>query len=129
MKDSEKVLPESELTVMMIIWESQKERLSTGEIFNLLNNKINWKLSTLQIVLSRLTEKGFLRIEKIGRLNYYYALVDGKNYKRFETQNFIKKMFNNSKKKLIASLIEEDESLSKQDIEDIKKILNKGGEI
>jgi len=38
-------------------------------------------------------------------------------------------MFNNSKKKLIASLIEEDETLTKEDIEDIKKMLNKGGEI
>jgi len=82
-KNSEKILPDSELTVMMIIWESPKEILSTGEIFNLLNNEITWKLSTLQIILSRLTEKGFLKTEKIGRLNYYSALIDGKNYKKF----------------------------------------------
>ena len=128
MKELEKSLPDSEFTVMMIIWESEKEKLSTGEICNLLNDEITWKQSTLQMFLTRLVDKGFLKIEKIGRLNYYSALVDGKKYKKFETQNFIKKMFSNSSKKLIASLIEDDESLSKQDIEDIKKMLNKGGE-
>lgn len=128
MKNIQKSLPDSEFTVMMAIWESKKEKLSTGEIFDLLNDEITWKLSTLQIILSRLIEKGFLKIEKIGRLNYYTALVDGKKYKKLETQNFIKKMFNNSKNKLIASLLEEDENLTQKDIEDIKKILNKGGE-
>ena len=120
-----KSLPDSELKVMKIIWESGKT-ISTGEILNLLDDETNWKLSTLQIILSRLTEKGFLKNEKIGRFNYYTALVDYAEYSKLETRTFIKKLYNNSSKNLIAALIESDE-LTKEDIEEIRKLLNKGG--
>ncbi|MBR3511337.1 MAG: BlaI/MecI/CopY family transcriptional regulator [Clostridia bacterium] len=121
-----KSIPDSELKVMMIIWNNSK-KISTGEIFSELKDETEWKLSTLQIILTRLTEKGFLKNEKIGRYNYYYALIDGSEYTKFETRNFIKKMYNNSSKKLIASLIEDDNSLSDEDIKKIRNILNKGG--
>ena len=51
-----KSLPDSELKVMMVIWE-KGEKMSTGEILSNLKDT-NWKLSTLQIILGRLTEKG-----------------------------------------------------------------------
>ena len=54
-----KSLPDSELKVMMVIWE-KGEKMSTGEILSNLKDT-NWKLSTLQIILGRLTEKGFLK--------------------------------------------------------------------
>lgn len=101
--------------------------MSTGEILAELKNDTTWKLSTLQIILTRLTEKGFLKNEKIGRYNYYTSLVDGSEYTQFETKNFIKKMYNNSSKRLIASLISGDDSLTNEDIEEIKNMLNKGG--
>ena len=66
-----KSIPDSELKVMMIIWNNSK-KMSTGEIFSELKDETEWKLSTLQIILTRLTEKGFLKNEKIGRYNYYY---------------------------------------------------------
>ena len=100
--------------------------MSTGEILSNIKNETNWKLSTLQIILSRLVDKGFLKIEKIDRFNYYSSLIDPNKYKIYETKNFIKKMYNNSGKKLIASLIENDEMLTDEDIAEIKKMLNKG---
>lgn len=121
-----KSLPDSELKVMMVIW-GKGEKMSTGEILAELKDEITWKLSTLQIILSRLVEKGFLANEKIGRYNYYYALVDGGEYTKFETKNFVKKIYNNSSKKLIASLLEGDETLTEEDIEEIRNMLNKGG--
>ena len=124
MKDLLKSLPDSELRVMMVIWNNS-EKMSTGEILSELKDEINWKLSTLQVILSRLTEKGFLKNEKIGRINYYSSIVDFSRYSRNETKNFIRKMYDNSSKKLIASLIEGDDSLTDDDIEEIKKILNR----
>lgn len=121
-----KSLPDSELKVMMIIWNNG-EKMSTGEILSELKNDTTWKLSTLQIILTRLTEKGFLKNEKIGRYNYYTSLVDGSEYTQFETKNFVKKMYNNSSKRLIASLINGDDSLTDEDIEEIRNMLNKGG--
>lgn len=120
-----KSLPDSELKVMTVIWKN-KTKMSTGEILSNIKNETNWKLSTLQIILSRLVDKGFLKIEKIDRFNYYSSLIDPNKYKIYETKNFIKKMYNNSGKKLIASLIENDEMLTDEDIAEIKKMLNKG---
>ena len=118
-------LPDSELKVMTVIWKN-KTKMSTGEILSNIKNETNWKLSTLQIILSRLVNKGFLKIEKIDRFNYYSSLIDPNKYKIYETKNFIKKMYNNSGKKLIASLIQDDEMLTDEDIAEIKKMLNKG---
>ena len=126
MKDLLKSLPDSELRVMMVIWNNS-EKMSTGEILSELKDEINWKLSTLQIILTRLTEKGFLKNEKVGRINYYSSLIKYSEYKEFETKNFVKKLYNNSSKKLIASLIEGDEMLTVDDIEEIRSMLNKGG--
>ena len=60
MEEIIKSLPDSELKVMKIIWEKNK-KMSTGEILSELKNEVDWKLSTLQVILSRLTDKGFLK--------------------------------------------------------------------
>lgn len=124
MEEIIKSLPDSELKVMKIIWNNNK-KMSTGEIDAELKTEVEWKLSTLQVILSRLTEKGFLKNEKIGRINYYYSVVDSSKYTKNETKNFIKKMYDNSSKKLIASLIEGDDTLTDQDIEELRNILNR----
>lgn len=117
-----KSLPDSELKVMMVIWNNNKE-ISTGEILSKLKDEVNWKLSTLQIILSRLVDKGFIKSEKIGRFNYYFPLVNPSRYTKIETKNFVKKMYNNSSKKLIAALIKDSNDLTDEDIEEIKKLL------
>ena len=117
-----KSLPDSELKVMMVIWNNNKE-ISTGEILSKLKDEVNWKLSTLQIILSRLIDKGFIKSEKIGRFNYYFPLVNPSRYTKIETKNFVKKMYNNSSKKLIAALIKDSNDLTDEDIEEIKKLL------
>ena len=124
MEEIIKSLPDSELKVMKVIWNNNR-KMSTGEIDSELKGETEWKLSTLQVILSRLTEKGFLKNEKIGRINYYSSIVDFSRYSRNETKKFIRKMYDNSSKKLIASLIEGDDSLTDDDIEEIKKILNR----
>lgn len=124
MEEIFKSLPDSELKVMMVIWENGS-KMSTGEILAELKDDVDWKLSTLQVILTRLTEKGFLKNEKENRLNYYISIIDYSKYTKHETKNFIKKMYNNSAKKLIASLVEGDDSLTDNDIEEIKRILDR----
>lgn len=124
MEEIIKSLPDSELKVMKVIWNNNK-KMSTGEIGAELKDEIDWKLSTLQVILSRLTEKGFLKNEKVGRINYYSPIVDFSRYTKNETKNFVRKMFNNSSKKLIASLIEDGDTLTIEDIEELKNMLNR----
>lgn len=124
MEEIIKSLPDSELKVMQIVWRNHSP-MSTGEILAQLKDEVDWKVSTLQVILSRLTEKEFLKNSKNGRINYYTPIVDYSKYTRNETKNFIKKMYDNSSKKLIASLIEGDSSLTDEDIEELKNMLNR----
>ena len=55
-------LPNSELEIMMAIWEAKKP-VSRPELDEKLAEK-NWQPTTILKFLSRLTEKGFLVCEK-----------------------------------------------------------------
>ena len=92
MEEIFKSLPDSELKVMMVIWENGS-KMSTGEILAELKDDVDWKLSTLQVILTRLTEKGFLKNEKENRLNYYTSIIDYSKYTKHETKNFINSNF------------------------------------
>lgn len=67
-----KRLPDSELEIMLIIWEARGQ-ISTSDIMQRLKKKKSLQL--VQNSLNRLEGKGFVRCEKIGRLNHYTALV------------------------------------------------------
>ena len=81
-------LPNSELEIMMAIWEAKKP-VSRLEIDEKLSEK-NWQAPTVLKFLSRLTEKGFLKCEKPegGKTNLYTPLVSEEEYLEFESITF-----------------------------------------
>jgi predicted transcriptional regulator len=114
-------LPDSELLVMQIIWQS-KELIGTGRIVELVCEQRSWSRSTVQVLLARLEERGFIEIKKKGRLKYYAPIIKEEEYLRKETKSFLEQFYNNSYKKLIASVME-DQTITDKDIEDIVKII------
>lgn len=121
-----KRLPDSELYVMKVIWNS-KEPIGTGKIMEALMEENNWSRSTVQVLLSRLEERGFIAYQKTGRLKYYVSLIDEEVYCSKETKTFLEHFYNNSYKNLIASLAQ-DNTIRKEDIDDIIKIIKKGSD-
>lgn len=121
-----KRLPDAELEVMLIIWR-QGEAIHTGEILQKLGEKKQCNLQTVQSTLNRLLGKQFIQCEKIGRLNYYTPLIDESRYRDQETETFLEQMYYNSPVKLIAALISK-QSMSEKDIEEIRSLLEQGGE-
>ena len=119
-----KRLSESELDVMLVVWREQ-EALDTGEVARRLQK--GWKIQAVQVVLGRLVEKGYLSCEKIGRLNYYTPLVAEADYRAAETETFVEKLYRNSPKSLIAALVQS-QPLSKEDLEEIRALLDRGEE-
>ena len=125
--DNNKRLPDSELAVMLVIWDS-KEQIHTGDIMRgleLAGKKPG--LSMVQSYLNRLCDKGFLRCEKIGRLNHYIALVGAEEYKAREAASFVERLYEGSPTKLFASLIQSN-TLSEDDLAEMKRILDEGGD-
>jgi predicted transcriptional regulator len=126
-KENYERLPDSELLVMQIIWQTS-ELIGTGRIVELVCEQKDWSRSTVQVLLTRLEERGFLEIQKKGRLKYYAPLIKEEEYLEKETKTFLEQFYRNSYKKLIASVVQ-NQSISDKDMEDILQIIKeaKGG--
>jgi BlaI family transcriptional regulator, penicillinase repressor len=120
-KNSYDRLPDSELLVMQIIWRSG-ESIGTGRVVELVCEQKNWSRSTVQVLLSRLEDRGFLKMKKKGRLKFYEPLVTEEEYLSKETKTFLEQFYSNSYKKLIASLVE-NQTITENDIDDIIQII------
>ncbi len=120
-KDSYERLPDSELLIMKIIWQSGVP-IGTGRIVELVCEQKNWSRSTVQVLLSRLVERGFIEMQKKGRFKFYDPLIKEDEYLSKETKTFMEQFYSNSYKKLIASLVE-NRTITERDIDDIVQII------
>ena len=90
-----KRLPDSELEIMMAIWELDK-KVTRMEIEGELERGGELSPTTILSLLSRLEKKGFVSVEKEGKQNIYNALVSQDEYLQAESKTVIEKMYNNS---------------------------------
>ena len=117
-----KKLPDAELELMMVIWNSDK-RISRTEIEEQLDDSKNVAASTILKLLSRLEERGFVKREKEGKINYYTALVDKDKYLKETGRNILEKMFGGSLSNFAAALYM-DEKLSNDDIMELQQFID-----
>jgi predicted transcriptional regulator len=122
MENSIKRLPIAELEVIQIIWHN-KDPITSSKVLHELQTKRTWGLPTLMTVLARLVEKGYLRCEKRGRNNYYYALIQEDEYKLAESRSLIERLFNNSFKNF-ASAFYSGEKIDKKELAELKKLID-----
>lgn len=113
-------LSESELSIMMKIWDENKP-LYLEEIIELLK-EYNWAESTVRNFLSRIIDKGYLRTEKDGRKNLYIPLVS-QDYINKKSKGIIEKLYDNSVKKFVVELYESN-SIDNDDLLELKKYLD-----
>ncbi|MGE4485771.1 MAG: BlaI/MecI/CopY family transcriptional regulator [Oscillospiraceae bacterium] len=125
--ETEKIdrLPDAELDVMLVLWNAH-EPMKTSAILEVLNREKNWSMSTLQALLSRLSDRGFVRAETLSRLKYYSPAVREEEYRIKETKSFLKKLHGNSFKSLVLSLIDGD-AIDGDDLEEIETMLREAG--
>lgn len=117
-----KKLPESELNCMLVIWKRNRP-MTRIEIQSQLENGDELSATALLSFLSRLQEKGYLKVEKIKKLNYYEALVAEQEYKKQDSKNILSKMYNNSIKNFMTALYD-GESLDEKDMEELREFIN-----
>lgn len=121
MKNNTKRLPDAEFTVMKIIWSLQAP-VTTHIIMEHLNSDISWKPQTLLTMLARLTEKGFLKSERIGKERSYTPIISEQEYLEVETGSFLKRYSGNSLGNLVKAFSSESE-VSQEDINELRKWL------
>ena len=114
-----KRLPESELEIMMIIWE-YKRPVNRMEIEERLKKDI--AAPTILSFLNRLEAKGFVSVEKIGKINWYTPLIKEEEYLQKESRNILQKMYQNSLKNFVSALYDGD-GLTSQEMEELKAFI------
>ena len=96
-------LPDAELELMMIIWDSEQP-VSRAEIEKKMKGERSVLPSTVLTLLSRLEKRGFVRHEKRGKINYYFSLADKQEYLKEEGKSVLDRMFGNSLTNFVTAL-------------------------
>lgn len=116
-----KKLPDSELEIMLIIWEYDRP-VTRFEIESKLDEDRNLSPTTILSFLSRLQEKGFLDVAKEGKNNIYSAIISKEIYMQTESKNMLKKLYKNSVKNFLAALYDGN-SLSEKDLQELEEYI------
>ena len=120
-------ISESELVLMKIIWENGGTALYSLIMEKLEKDNNEWKNNTVLTLLSRLVEKKFLKVKKIGRRNEYIATVTEAEYQTMQTHTFLDKVYGGNVKNLVSTLLRQD-ILSPDELKEIEAFWRKGNE-
>ncbi|WMJ81828.1 BlaI/MecI/CopY family transcriptional regulator [Clostridium sp. MB40-C1] len=115
-------ISEAEWEVMKVIWNNSP--CSANYVIENLESKMDWKPKTIKTLISRLVKKEVLAFEIEGRSYNYYPLVKKEDCIKEESKSFLHRVFNGVAKDMVLNFIEDDD-LTDEDIEDLKKILEK----
>lgn len=111
---------DSEIKVMEMVWAS--EPVSAKELSLMAEKQIGWNKNTTYTVIKKLEAKGFLKRSEPGFM--CTSLVSKEEICKTETQGLVDKLFGGSKKALFSALLQ-DESLTKDDIEELRSMIEK----
>ena len=117
-----KRLPDSELEIMMIVWDLNKP-VTRFEIEERMEKGRSLSPTTILSFLSRLQEKGFLEVRKSGKNNVYLALIEKEDYMQVESRNILKRLYQNSAKNFLAALYDGD-SISGEDVKELEDYIS-----
>ena len=121
--DNIRRLPDSELEVMQAIWDCGAPA-SRREIEEHLPAERSIAATTLLTLLTRLAEKGFVKIEKAGRASVYSPLVGRQEYISSQSGRFVKKLCGGSVSALASALC--DSGLSRKELDELRELLKEG---
>ena len=114
-------LPDSELDVMLCLWEAD-EAVPRAYIDQRLRHR-NLNANTVNTYLSRLEDKGFVACKRQGKSNYYTPLVAREDYLSFEGTTMLGKLYGNSVKNLMVSLADAN-AIKEGDIAELQALLD-----
>lgn len=121
MKKTYQRLPESELDIMLVLWNGTPP-MSRAEIEKIVNMKKKLAPTTILSLLTRLEAKQYVSVEKHGKINLYTPLVSQEDYQTHESQSVLEKLYGNSLKKFVTSLYQ-GKKISSGELKDLSDFL------
>ncbi len=105
-----------------VLWDDHPA--TSNEVIARLNDKKDWHEKTVKTLLGRLVKKEVLGFEKQQRQYLYYPLIAKEDYTKKETTSFVSRLFKGKIAPMVAGFANQN-SLSKQDVDELKALIKK----
>lgn len=123
MKDMIRRLPDAEQEVMQAIWACTAPVART-DIEEILFKTHPMAMTTLLTLLTRLSEKGFITIEKNGRRSYYTPCISQEDYLASQSKSFVDKLCGGNISTFATALC--NSGLTKEELAELREMLERG---
>ena len=123
MRDTMKRLPDSELEVMQAVWACSPPA-SRADIKAQLAASYPIAQTTLLTLLTRLTDKGFLKAELDGQRKLFSPLISQQEYLAAQSNRFVKKLCGGNLSTFAAALC--NSGLTKEELAALREMLERG---
>ena len=119
-------ISEAEWQVMGVLW--RKSPLTVKEVIGILSKKTTWKSETIRTLINRLTKKKAIYFEKKGRRHYFYPLLSEEECVKADADSILARAGAAMLKPILTAFIEK-KKLSKDEIAELQRILDKKGRV
>lgn len=113
-------ITDSEWEVMRVVWANEK--ITSKEIIDVLQQKMDWGTATIKTFIGRLVKKGMIETEKQGNKFIYSPKIKETDFIRSTLDDTFNNICNKDVGNTIVGLIEKS-ILSFDDIKNIEKVL------
>lgn len=104
----------SELPIMKVLWK--RDGITSPEILS----EVTGNKNTIKTLLSRLVERGAVRIEEINQRTYrYFFVVTEDEYINSQREKFLQRVFDGSTEKMLLNFVKEENITA----EDLRKLV------
>lgn len=120
-RTEDKHISDAELEVIRTLWEEAP--LTAAEIIRKLKDRTVWNPKTIHTLIKRLEAKGFIEAEAGVTPYNYRPLISQEEYAHKKARFLIDRIYNGSFSLMVSHFVQ-DEKLSPEEIERLKKILD-----
>lgn len=120
---SKLTLSDGEWKLMNLLWDASP--LTIGKMVSALKDDTGWTKATINIMLSRLADKGAVWIDASGRAKQFYPVLGRADAVRQEARSCLEKIRTGNIGLLLSTMAESCE-MSDEEIDELYRILKKG---
>ena len=118
-------LSENEWYIMQVLWEKSPSTLR--EICDALKETKGWSKHAVTSFLKRMLEKGAIKVDESGKVKEYFAVWSREDTILEETHSILDRVYRGDLLLMVSNAVKE-QKLSKEEIEELKNMLDRLGE-
>lgn len=117
-------LSENEWYIMQVLWEKSPSTLR--EICDALKESKGWTKHAVTSFLKRMLEKGAIKVDESGKVKEYFAVWSREDTILEETHSILDRVYRGDLLLMVSNAVKE-QKLSKEEIEELKNMLDRLG--